>query len=171
MARDTISDIRNRLIESRLATLALIDGLSEEAVQRRPWPDAWSIKDHVAHLAAVEEAIIAFARRMLIEERPIADDYDVDTWNARQRARRADLTWPQTLAELAATREQLLALLNEVSEQALSRTGSHPVWGDPITLASVLRVPYRHERGHRDEIKNLSGNYPATTQVPGTFGR
>jgi hypothetical protein len=158
MARDTISEIRQRLMEDRQATLSLLKDFSEEEAQRRMWPDAWSIKDHVAHLAASEEAVIAFARRMLTEERPVAEDYDVDAWNARQRARRAELTWGETLAELSATREQLLTLLDEIPRQALNRTGSHPVWGDPITLASVLRVPYRHERGHRDEIKIRSSS-------------
>jgi len=157
MRRDTISEIRTRLIEDRRATLALIEGLSEEAVQRQPWPDAWSIKDHVVHLATVEEAVIAFARRMLTEEHPVAADYGVDTWNARQGARGSNLSWTQALNELSATRDRLLALLNQIPERALNRTGSHPVWGDPITLASVLRVPYRHERGHRDEIRNLLG--------------
>jgi len=109
----------------------------------------------VAHLSAVEEAVISFARRILVEERPVADSYDVDVWNARQRAERSDLIWKHTLAELSATRERLLVLLEEVPQEALSRIGSHPIWGEPITLGSVLRVPYRHERGHRDEIKAL----------------
>jgi hypothetical protein len=155
MAHDTISEIRQRLIEDRLSTLSLIEGLSEERAARRLRPDAWSIKDHVAHLTAVETAVIAFTQRLLEEERPVADTYDVDAWNARQRAVRADLTWQETLAELASVRERLLAMLEEVPEEALSRTGSHPIWGDPITLSSVLRVPYRHERGHRDEISAL----------------
>ena len=155
MARDGTTEIRGRLIDSRLATLALVQGLSQPTVERRPWPNAWSIKDHVTHLIAVEEAVITFARRLLIEERPVADAYNVDAWNARQLAVRADLTWAETLTELAATRQQLLALLDGTPGAALSNTGSHPVWGDPITLASVLRVPYRHERGHRDEIEAL----------------
>jgi hypothetical protein len=155
MARDTISDIQRRLIASREATLSLIKDLGETEAQRRPWPGAWSIKDHTAHLAAVEEMVIDFVQRMLVEEGPTADPYDVDAWNARQVARRANLTWAETLAELDSVREQLLALIIGLPAPALSRTGSHPVWGDPITLASVLRVPYRHERGHRDEIGAL----------------
>jgi len=155
MARGTLSEIRQRLAEDRLATLSLIRELREEEAQRRPRPDAWSIQDHVAHLADVEEAAISFARRILTEDRPLANAYDVDAWNARQRAERAALTWQQTLDILSATRLQLLAVLEEISGHVLNRTGSHPVWGEPITLASVLRVPYRHERGHRDEIKAL----------------
>lgn len=158
MTRDTISEIRRRLIEDRLATLSLIEDLNQEEAGRRLRPDAWSIKDHVAHLAAVEESVIAFAARVLTEERPVADGYDVDAWNARQRAQRANLTWGEALAELFATRQRLLALIDEIPEGALTRTGSHPVWGDPITLSSVLRVPYRHERGHRDEIRVLSNS-------------
>jgi hypothetical protein len=102
MASDVTTELRNQLTESRLATLALIRGLNQQAVEWRPWPDAWSIKDHVTHLVAVEEAVIAFACRLLTEERPVADAYNVDAWNARQLAARADLTWAQTLEELAA---------------------------------------------------------------------
>jgi uncharacterized damage-inducible protein DinB len=155
MVPDTVSEIRQRLVEDRVATLLLIRDLNEDEAQQRARPNAWSIKDHVAHLAAVEEVVISFAGRMLRGERPIADAYDVDAWNARQRAQRAGMSWGETLADLSSTRQRLLAMLDEVSEQTLNRTGSHPVWGDPITLVSVLRVPYRHERGHRDEIKAL----------------
>jgi uncharacterized damage-inducible protein DinB len=156
MTRNIIPEIRRHLVEDRLATLSLIEALGASVAGRRPRPDAWSIKDHVAHLAAVEEAVIAFAQRVLEEERPVADTYDVDAWNARQQAERANQTWKDTLAELSSTRARLLAMLEEVPEQALSRTGFHPLWGEPTTLASVLRVPYRHERGHRDEIKALA---------------
>ena len=145
-------------MEDRRATLSLVEGLGADEAGRRSRPDAWSIKDHVAHLSVIDEAVIGFVRRILAEERPIADSYDVDAWNAHQRAERADLSWEKTLAELSATRERLLAVLEKTPPEALSRIGSHPVWGDPITLGSVLRVPYRHERGHRDEIKALTDN-------------
>jgi hypothetical protein len=166
MASDIIGEIRRRLIEDRQATLALIEELGEHEAQRRPRPDAWSIKNHVAHLAAVEEAVIDFARRTQREERPAADGYDVDAWNAQQQAQRAGLSWEQTLAELAQARRRLLALLDELPPQALARTASHPVWGSPITLSSVLRVPYRHERGHRDEIRALKESRALPLDAP-----
>jgi hypothetical protein len=158
MTRNIIPEIRRRLVEDRRATLSLIEGLGADEAGRRSRPDAWSIKDHVAHLSVIDEAVMDFVRRILAEERPVADSYDVDAWNARQRAERAKLPWEMTLAELSAARERLLAVIEETPPEALSRIGSHPVWGDPITLGSVLRVPYRHERGHRDEIKALTDN-------------
>jgi hypothetical protein len=78
--------------------------------------------------------------------------FDQDAWNNREIAKRADYTWAAARAALTETRQQLLALLDRVPEEALDRVGSHPIWGTPVTLASVLRVPFRHERGHRDEI-------------------
>ena len=62
----------------------------------------------------------------------------------------------ETQAALRETHRELLALLDQISDEALNRIGSHPIWGTPVTLASVLRVPYRHERAHRDEILALA---------------
>jgi hypothetical protein len=119
------------------------------------------VKDHVAHLVAVEESVIHFAHRILNEDCPISPlchdiAFNQDVWNNREVAERAGYTWTEALCALEATRHELLALLDHIPEAALDRIGAHPVWGEPVTLASVLRVPYRHERSHRDEMAALS---------------
>jgi uncharacterized damage-inducible protein DinB len=160
MPQSTIVDIRQNLQQSRRDTLQLINTIDEQIVNYRIRPDGWSIKDHVLHLVAVEESVIHFAHRILNEECPISPlCYDIafnqDVWNNREVAKRADYTWAEAIFALNETRQELLALLDRISEEALNRIGSHPVWGTPVTLASVLRVPYRHERGHRDEMAAL----------------
>lgn len=160
MPQSTIVDIRQNLQQSRRDTLQLINTIDEQIVNYRIRPDGWSIKDHVLHLVAVEESVIHFAHRILNEECPISPlCYDIafnqDVWNNREVAKRADYTWAEAISALNETRQELLALLDRISEEALNRIGSHPVWGTPVTLASVLRVPYRHERGHRDEMAAL----------------
>lgn len=160
MARSTIAEIRRNLQESRRATWQLISQIDEETAQFRPRPDAWSIKDHVAHLTAVEESVLHFSHRILNEDCPVSPlcyekAFNQDAWNNREVARRADDTWPETGRSLQETRQQLMELLDHISDESLSRVGSHPIWGTPVTLASVLRVPYRHERAHRDEILAL----------------
>lgn len=161
MARSPIAKIRQELQESRRATLQLIDSLESETAVYRPRPDAWSIKDHVAHLVAVEESVIHFAHRILDEDCPISPlchdvAFNQDAWNNREVAERAGYTWTEACCALDATRQELLALLDHIPVEALDRLGSHPVWGTPVTLSSVLRVPYRHERRHRDEIAALA---------------
>lgn len=160
MSRSPISDIRQKLGESRRHTLQLLDAVDTETAAHRPRPDAWSIKDHVAHLVAVEESVIHFAHRILDEDCPISPlchdvAFNQEVWNNREVAERAGYTWTEARCALDAVRQELLALLDHIPREALDRLGSHPVWGTPVTLGSVLRAPYRHERGHRDEIAAL----------------
>jgi hypothetical protein len=157
MTQSRLNDIRQALQQSRCDTLQLINSIDEDLINFRLRPDGWSIKDHILHLYAVEESVLHFAHRILEEDCPISPlcyDYafDQDTWNNREIAKRADCTWAETITRLTETRQEILNLLDRISEESLNRTGSHPIWGTPVTLASVLRVPYRHERGHRDEI-------------------
>jgi uncharacterized damage-inducible protein DinB len=161
MVDSTIAEIRLKLQDSRRSTRQLIDTIDEDRALYRPRPDAWSIRDHVAHLAAVEESVIHFSHRILNEDCPISPlcyekAFNQDAWNDRELAKRANYTWQETIQALHETRQALLALLDHISEDALSRIGSHPVWGTPVTLASVLRVPFRHERAHRDEMLALA---------------
>ncbi len=160
MSRSPLSEIRQKLQESRRQTRQLIDAVDADLAAHRPRPDAWSIKDHVAHLVAVEESVIHFAHRILDEDCPISPlchdvAFNQEVWNNREVAERAGYTWTEACCALDATRQELLALLNHIPPEALDRLGSHPVWGTPVTLGSVLRAPYRHERGHRDEIAAL----------------
>lgn len=160
MARSPIAGIRQELQESRRNTRRLIGNLESDIACQRARPDAWSVKDHVAHLVAVEESVIHFAHRILEEDCPISPlchdvAFNQDAWNNREVAERAGYTWAEALCAFDATRAELLALLDHISAEDLARTGAHPVWGEPVTLASVLRVPYRHERNHRNEIAAL----------------
>jgi uncharacterized damage-inducible protein DinB len=170
--RSPLTEIRQNLHQSRQRTLQLIRPLNSETAGYRPRPNAWSIKDHVVHLIAVEESVIHFAHRILDEDCPVSPlCYDLafnqDAWNNRQITERAGYTWSETLRALEATRHELLTLLENIPLEALQRLGSHPVWGDPVTLESVLRVPYRHERNHRDEMAALVELMPpAVTHHP-----
>lgn len=157
MTQSRVNDIRQALQHSRRDTLQLISSIDEDLINYRIRPDAWSIKDHILHLYAVEESILHFAHRILKEDCPISPlcydfAFDQDAWNNREIAKRAGCSWTEASTALKETRQEILNLLDRISDDALKRTGSHPIWGTPVTLASVLRVPYRHERGHRDEI-------------------
>ena len=160
MPRSILAEIRQKLIESRSQTLALINNIDKEIALLRIRPDAWSIKDHIVHLVALDESILHFAHRILNEECPISPlCYDIafnqDAWNHRKLLERADYTWIEATCALEQIHSELLDLLAKISEEDLNRIGSHPVWGEPVTLTSILRIPYRHERGHRDEIAGL----------------
>ena len=160
MGRSVIADIRQKLRKSRREMLQCIATLDDQAADYRWRPDAWSVKDHVAHLAAVEESVLHFAHRILDEDCPISPlcynkAFDQDAWNNKIVAEWAVYTWAEVRRNLNEIHQALFSLLDQTPEEKLNRLGSHPVWGEPVTLASVLRVPYRHERAHRDEIAAL----------------
>ena len=160
MTNSQLVEIRRNLVESRRDTIRYIDEIDESAATYRLRPDAWSVKDHIIHLAAVEESVLHFAHRILHEDCPISPlcydlAYNQDASNRRIVAERAGDSWQTVCNTLAETRQQLLSLIDNISEESLNRVGSHPMWGTPVTLASVLKIPYRHERAHRDEIAVL----------------
>ena len=159
MPKSQLTDIRQKLTQSRLETEQYLRQIDEQTANYRARPDAWSVKDHVIHLSAVEMAVVEFARRILQEDCPAFSsdqNFDQDLWNRQVVAERANDTWLQTRLTLDKTRQALYGLLDHIPEESLNRVGAHPVWGQPVTLASVLREPYRHERAHRDEIIILS---------------
>jgi hypothetical protein len=160
MANSPLADIWQKLFDSRAETLQYLRPLDEESAAYRVRPDSWSVKDHVIHLSAVEDSVTHFAHRILLEDCPISPlCYDLafsqDAWNNRAVAEKANISWREIFANLHEVRQEFFALLERIPENALNRVGAHPIWGNPVTLASVLRVPYRHERAHRDEIVAL----------------
>ncbi len=161
MTQSTIPEIRKKLSESREQTLSRIKSVDEAGATYRIRPDAWSIKDHIAHLAAVEDSVVHFAHRILNEECPVSPlcndkAFSQEAWNQRTVSERAASSWFDLCQTLMDTRQSLFEILERITDESLNRIGSHPVWGEPVTLESVLRVPYRHERAHRDEIAALS---------------
>jgi len=160
MVDSRIAKIKQMLQQSRRDTLQLINTIDEQVVNHRLRPDGWSIKDHVIHLGAVEDSVVHFAHRILQEDCPVSPlchdlAFNLDAWNNREVAQRAGYTWAEAISTLNETHQELLALLDRIPADALNRIGAHPAWGNPVTLASILRVPYRHERGHRDEMAAL----------------
>lgn len=138
----------------------MIRKIDEQVASYRPRPEAWSIKDHIVHLVVVEEAIVHFAHRILEEDCPISPlcheiAFNQDIWNNREVTQRAGYSWSDALQASQQIRQELSRLLDQIPETDLNRVGSHPVWGEPVTLASILRLPYRHERDHRNEIAIL----------------
>lgn len=134
MDRSPVAEIRQKLVESRRSTLQLIRDIDQDAATFRPRPDAWSIKEHVTHLAAVEESIIHFAHRILNEDCPISPlcyeiAFNQEAWNNRAVAERAGYTWPEAITALSKSHQDLLDLLANISEEIFKSGGIAPDLG------------------------------------------
>jgi hypothetical protein len=90
----------------------------------------WTAKDHVAHLSAWRE----HAARVLdaaVHGEELAEDFDIDTENARTYATNRDRSAHDVLAAAGASYDQLLAAIDATTEAVLQRDRkgrAGPVW-------------------------------------------
>lgn len=163
-----IEDLLEKMEAHRTELLAILEGLSKEAAERRPEGE-WSAKQQVAHLVQAEPAWVEWART--VHDKPgtavgqTPDEgqiflQDVDTADNRP------LSW--WLERLRETRAETLKALNEMdlsSEDALARAGRHRTFGD-MNVLQFLRALYRHDRMHMDQLTGREQSF-VPRQAPG----
>jgi hypothetical protein len=149
-----LEPIADKLRESHRLLGYTLDAMSEEqAAQIKVTPE-WAIKDVVAHLAGAERGMLGIAKRMAEGQDPqLPPDYNNDSYNARQVAKRKDQTLSQVRGDLDATHARLLSLLESITLPQLVLMGQHPLAGE-VTLKDLLVIIYSHEMSHGNEISN-----------------
>lgn len=146
--------LRSRLLAARAETLALVDSLQPEELEREAVEGGWSPRDTLAHLAAAELGHQWVIQRLLAGESPARAGFDLDAFNNAEVAARQDRNITEIMQELADTRGETLAILDVVGPQDWDRAGSHP-GGFDTTVEAVFRVIAIHERRHLKEIRSI----------------
>ena len=136
----------------------------------------WSIKDHLAHLAAWQQSLLALLegrdREAALGVRPgdTVDAEDIDALNAFIVARNRDRPAPEVLDDFRRTHQQVLAALGRLSDADLARPYAHFQPGDddqrPV-LGWIVGNTYDHDEGHLPAILALAG---ARGRGPGMRG-
>ncbi len=147
-----LGPIASKLTEARTILNHTLDGLTDEQVSRIFVTPDWSIKDQVAHLAGAERGMFGIAQRMARGEDPqLPPEYNNDTYNARQVAKRKEKSLAEVRAELDATHAELMAFLQNLTQEQLDLCGQHPLYGE-VKLKDLLVIIYSHETAHANEI-------------------
>jgi uncharacterized protein (TIGR03083 family) len=115
-------------IERSWRELDDLAGTADDESLRAPVADGWTVKDHLVHLAAWEESLLA-----LLEGRDRAaamgaagmEDGGADTINAAVFEQHRDEAPDNALAGFRETHRRLLERLDELSDEDLSRPYSH----------------------------------------------
>jgi uncharacterized damage-inducible protein DinB len=115
----------------------------------RPAPDAWCIKDVIAHLLDIEPHFRARFERMLAEDNPREPALVPDP-AAHDLARPA----PDLIAGFAAERARTTALLAALTHQQWLRTCQHEAFG-PTRLRKQVEILIGHDNEHLAQIVNL----------------
>lgn len=144
--------IASKLGEARSVLLRALDSLTEEQATRVMVTPDWSVKDEVAHLAGANRGMFGIAQRMARGEDPqVSPEYNNDIYNARQVAKRKEKSLADVRAELDATHAELMAFLQNLTQEQLDLSGQHPLYGE-LKLKELLVVIYSHETTHTKEI-------------------
>jgi hypothetical protein len=105
---DSRQEILKTLRATPVVLRALVNGVEDAQLRRRPAPGEWAIIEVVGHLADTEERALARVRRMLAEENPELAPFDEALAEER---RYLDLDLAHELARLEQLRQGHLAVL------------------------------------------------------------
>ena len=149
-------ELLDDLASARAELLSAIEGLSEQEMVCPGVVGEWSVKDTLAHIAAWDEEFRAVIHAFVTQEDPVFD-YTISgkrgfaQWNARQVEKRRDLSMAQILAELEEARQELVDLVQGLTEEQLNRQAVPP-WRSPKTVRRNLEILDGHDREHAEQI-------------------
>jgi uncharacterized protein (TIGR03083 family) len=151
-------ELLERMAGTRAQLEAAIAG-KDAAVLTRPGADGWSVKDHLAHLTAWQRSVIALleggsrSEALGIDEVTQEEESGFEEINARLHERLRDQPLDQVLAEFRQSRQDLLAVLDRLSDDDLYKPYSHyqpndpPYNPDPV-IGWIVGNTYGHEEEH-----------------------
>ena len=125
---DLSEEILKSLRASPVILGALVAGLDDEQIRRRPAPGEWAVIEVVAHVADVDERAHARLRRMLAEDDLFLPAFDQDALAVERGYIGMDL--PEQVARYRQARAAHLADLAGLDRRQWQRTGRHEAAGD-----------------------------------------
>ncbi|MBI2913211.1 MAG: DinB family protein [Chloroflexi bacterium] len=133
---------------------ALLEGLPDDDLRRRPSPDAWSILEVLCHLRDSAEIEGRRVRRLVEEDEPALAPYDQEAL-ARERDYQGDDP-RRVRTAVRAFWGGLAYQLERLSDEQWQRGGTHPEQGR-VTVASRAERMALHAREHTEQIAGLRG--------------
>jgi uncharacterized damage-inducible protein DinB len=133
-------------LRTQLDCLPLIlSGVEPGSLENRPGSGKWSARENLAHLARYQEVFLTRLKRISTEDRPQLDRYraeDDPEW-------RSWIAMPagQVFERLHQLRLEMVAYIEHLSDEELSRSGHHSQFGE-MTLVQWLEFFLLHEAHH-----------------------
>ena len=153
----TRAEILQTLKEHHAQLLAVLDGIPEEALCKRPVVEWWTIKDLLGHIATWEQVAIQFLAEYKQGDvpKPLGMDSDaaINAYNKRAVTIRRDWSLARVRAEFDAAHRDLLAAIETLDDADLSKPLPAP-WGKGDNLEKLIAVnSYQHNPEHIAQIE------------------
>jgi hypothetical protein len=131
---------------------ALVGGVDEAGLRRRPAPGEWAIVEVVGHLADTEERALGRVRRILAEDGPELAPFDQEALAEERRYLELDLEGE--LVRLEQLRRDHLAVLEGLDGPGWQRVGRHGEHGE-LTVELYETHVAAEEVDHLAQIARL----------------
>jgi uncharacterized protein (TIGR03083 family) len=151
-----------RIHTVRAALEALIAPLTDDEMVA-PGPDGgWSVKDHLMHIVAWDRALLGVLQDQPIDraigiDGSVYETGGIDAVNAAIYERERDRPLPEVLAAWRASRREVLALLETLSDADLYERPYMPDYpgdGRPV-IDGVVGNTYAHDEEHIEWIRTM----------------
>lgn len=155
--------IETFLAEYESASAALrqaVQGLSQEALLKKPADGTWSIQQIVIHLMDSDLIITDRAKRVIAEPEPELIGFDERLFAANLYYDAQSVEDAISLIEI--NRRQFCRVLRQLPTEAMERRGFHNERGE-VTLRQLLLSLNSHFRQHLQFIRDKRGGTTAPT--------
>ncbi len=149
---------QQKMNESRTALFELLNSLAPEQWQTTVFAegDKWTVATVLAHLVESERGMSIHVHKIRKGEATIADDFDLNRWNAGLTRRTGDVAPQELMANAVATRAKTLEVMDSLDESEWELTGRHPSRGQ-ISITQYYETIHAHEVAHLRDIGKALG--------------
>ena len=150
--------IQKRLRDEGDKLLAVFEGLTPEQWRTVIYTDGmiWTIKDLLAHQISTEGEFQYYGCDVLNGGEGAPEGFDINAFNNREVAARADRTPDQLVADFRSTRQTTIDFVATIRDEQFVLKGRHPFFG-MMTIEDLFKLIYRHNMLHTRDIRKAMG--------------
>lgn len=150
------SVLLNMLNESKQAILDFYEELSEEEKNRKAELKKWQAKEYIIHgLSWCKQFNQALEDIQTGKEPNIEGDYE--SFNDQTYLQTEHQTWQETLDEVDDVYAQIIDIIENMSEEDVSRTDYHAIFRDQSVGSQLIGYYYTHQIYHLADYNYQNG--------------
>jgi hypothetical protein len=143
-----------RLQQEGVNTLGFFRGLPAEVWSQQVYDTGpeWDVRQVLCHFVSAEESLVRLFARIVATGEGVADDFDIDRWNASKVSKMHDMAPAQLIGEFETLRANTLAWAATLAETDLDKVGRHPFLGMD-RVENMVKLLYRHTLLHQRDVR------------------
>ena len=153
--KEVVMNEREKIIAEFDKSRARMRAIVAKADSHQAIYPRWTMKEVLDHISGWDDAIIAVLNAHIngmIKDMPSVRG--IDAYNAETVSTREALSYVHSYREWEASREAVKKLILEVPNEKMQESFPFP-WGGSGNVAEMLRIFYKHEEEHAEEIEGI----------------